>query len=113
MSSSNIDRVPFAELLHRQNMLVLERTAHRAFRPVGLIPAWVAALLPVADALPEPFEPEAIFPFLACFLPEAERCWAGGAAEEVRSGLWTENARDGSLLHLDAVACSVAGRKFL
>ena len=28
-------RVPFAELLHRQNMLVLERTADRVFRPIG------------------------------------------------------------------------------
>jgi signal transduction histidine kinase len=108
------DPVSFAELLHRQNMLVLERTGDRMFRPIGLVPAWLGELLPADAAIPERFEAETIFPFLACFLPEAERHWTGEkTGQELRSGLWTENARDQSMLHLDAVACAVGGLKLL
>ena len=101
------------ELLARQQVLILVRDGAGGFRPAGLIPAWFAAF--TGDSLVEggPLLPAAVFPFLDYFLPDAERFWMSGGDTELRSGIWTENARDQTELHLEATACAVCGEKLL
>ena len=103
----------FTELLSRQQVLILVRDAAGGFRPAGLLPAWISGMTADPVAADAPFRPVAVFPFLDHFLPDAERFWDSGAEAELRSGIWTENARDGSELHLEATACAVCGEKLL
>ena len=103
----------FAELLSRQQVLILARDADGRFHPVGLIPDWFASFGRAAIALGEPFKPVAIFAFLEYFLPDAERVWQSAGEEELRSGFWTENAEDGSEIHLEATACRMSGETLL
>ena len=95
----------FTELLSRQQVLILARDTAGRFRPAGLMPAWFAGF--ASDPV------TAAFPFLEHFLPDAERFWLSGGDGELRSGIWTENARDGSELHLEATACAVCGETLL
>lgn len=104
---------PLAELLSLQNILILERDTERAFRPVTPLPRWLSGLLP-QDAVPGGIvELAAVSPFLEFFLPEAEQFWVHPSSGELRSGLWTESAHDRTPIHLEAMACVVAERKFL
>ena len=103
----------FAELLARQQVLILARDAAGGFRSVGLIPAWFASFGRDAIAGDGPLKPATIFAFLDHFLPDAERFWEAGGKGELRSGLWTENAGDGSEIHLDATACRADGELVL
>jgi signal transduction histidine kinase len=103
----------FAELLSRQNILILERSARGAFRPLGRTPDWCSGLLPPNAVSDGSLAPETIFSFLEYFLPEAGRFWADGASGELRSGMWVETSPDGVELHLAATACIVARKKIL
>ena len=103
----------FAELLARQNILILERNVRGGFRLLGSAPEWCSGLLPADAASAESLAPEAIFSFLEYFLPEAGRFWADAAGGELRSGFWVEGRDDGGELHLVATACIVGGKKLL
>jgi len=103
----------FAELLFRQNILILERDSRGVFRPLGRTPDWCSALLPPDTAPAGSFAPEAIFSFLEYFLPEAGRFWADATGGELRSGIWVETNPDGIELHLAATACVVGRKKIL
>lgn len=102
----------FTELLSRQQVLILVRDGAGDFRPAGLIPSWFANLAADPVAVDAPMKPAAISPFLDHFLPDAERLWNSGESEH-RSGIWTENARDRTEIHLEATACTVCGEKLL
>ena len=103
----------FTELLARQQVLILVRESAGSFRPEGLMPSWLADLPADPDTSKTPLIPAAVFPFLEFFLPDAERFWESGAEGEWRSGIWTENARDRSEIHLEATACAAGGEKLL
>ena len=103
----------FPELLSRQQLLILARDNDGGFRPAGRIPAWFANFAPDAVASEEPLKIIPIFAFLDHFLPDAERHWETGGDSELRSGIWTEDAGDGSEIHLEATACRVAGERLL
>ena len=103
----------FTELLSRQQVLILVRKDAGDFRPTGLMPAWIAAMMSDPVLMDAPLKPAAIFPFLDHFLPDAERFWSAEGEGELRSGIWTENARDRSELHLEATACAAGGERLL
>lgn len=103
----------FSELLFRQQVLILAREAGGGFRSAGLIPAWVAGIAGGEIADGATVNPASIFTFLDHFLPDAARFWESGAAGELRSGIWTENAEGGGEIHLEASACRVAGEVLL
>ena len=103
----------FTELLSRQQVLILVRDNADDFRPAGLIPAWLAGVAPDPVPVDAPLKPAAIFPFLDHFLPDAERFWSAGGDGELRSGIWTETARDKTELHLEATACAAGGETLL
>ena len=103
----------FVKLLARQQVFILAREADGAFRPEGLIPEWFASFRHDVSADDGAFKPATVFVFLEHFLPDAERFWETGDEGELRSGFWTENAEDGTELHLEATACRVAGEALL
>ena len=103
----------FAELLSRQQVLILAREAGGDFRPAGLMPAWFASFGRAAIAEGGLLQPANIFLFLEHFLPDAERFWESGGDGELRSGFWTEDAAEGAEIHLEATACRVAGEALL
>jgi signal transduction histidine kinase len=103
----------YAELLSRQNILILERSDRGDFRPLGQTPDWCAGVLPSEAASAGSLAPQTIFSFLEYFLSEAERFWADAAGGELRSGIWAETSPDGVELHLAATACVVARKKIL
>ena len=100
----------FTDLLARQQVLILVRDEAGGFRPAGQVPTWFAGFASGDDPL---VKPASTFPFLEHFLPDAERFWESGDAGELRSGIWTETARDDTALHFDATACSVQGERLL
>ncbi len=106
----------FAEVLVRQQILILERKEANEFQPIGGIPDWCVPFLPTAAAAsPASADPIAlggIFAYLDFFLEDAERSWESGEGE-LRSGIWTEHGADDSQLHLMAVACSILGKAIL
>jgi len=103
----------FAELLSRQNILILERGEGGAFRRLGKTPEWCAGLLPASVSADEPLAPETIFSFLEHFLPEAGEVWTGESGGELRSGIWMESGPEGTELRLVATACVIARKKLL
>lgn len=103
----------FAELLARQQVLILERETDGHFRMEGLIPDWFASFGRAAIADGASFKPAAVFPFLEQFFLDADRFWESGEGGELRSGFWTEDAEDGSEIHLEATACRVGGTPVL
>lgn len=103
----------FTELLARQQVLILVRDSAGVFRPAGLIPAWFAGFAGNSIASGGPLLPATVFPFLDHFFPEAEQFWMSGGDGELRSGIWTENARDQTEIHLEATACAICGEKLL
>ena len=103
----------FAEILARQQVLILVREAVGGFRPHGRIPDWFASFGREAIAGGGLLKPAGLFVFLEHFLPDAERFWESGDAGELRSGFWTEDAADGTEIHLEATACRVAGETLL
>jgi signal transduction histidine kinase len=102
-----------AELLARQQVLILARDADGGFRPEGQIPKWFAVIAREAIAAGGAFEPASVFMFLEHFLPDAEKHWESGGAGELRSGIWTESAKHMDDIHLEATACRVAGKALL
>ena len=103
----------FTELLARQQVLILARGADGNFHPMGRIPAWVAGFAGEEIAEGVSLNPAGIFVFLEHFIPDAERVWESEGDGELRSGIWTENAKDGVEIHLEATACRVAGEVLL
>ncbi len=103
----------FTELLARQQVLILARDGFESFHPVGLIPAWFAGFSTEPIAPGTTFNPVTLFPFLEHFLVDADLSWRCGFDDESRSGIWTENARDRSEIHLEATACTAGGEKLL
>lgn len=89
--------------------LVLERIDDdHTFVRRGLLPDWCFAL--PASALHhegERFAVDAVFPFLASFLPEAEQAWCADATARRASGFWTETSIHGEELHLEASALRI------
>ena len=63
----------FTELLSRQQVLILVRDNADDFRPAGMMPAWLAAVVSDPVAVDASLKLAAIFPFLDHFLPDAER----------------------------------------
>ena len=102
----------FVELLARQQVLILIREG-ASFRPAGLCPGWFASLLPEGTDTAGALEPGRISPFIEHFLPDAERCWKTGGDTELRSGIWTETARDDTDIPLEATACTIDGQGVL
>ena len=100
----------FTDLLARQQVLILIRDTAGAFHPAGVMPPWFASLSTGGDAV---VKPASVFPFLEHFLPDAEQFWESGGAGELRSGIWTETARDETAIHLEATACIVGGESLL
>ncbi|MEO7318262.1 MAG: HAMP domain-containing sensor histidine kinase [Chthoniobacteraceae bacterium] len=103
----------FADILSRLQVLILVREADGSFRPEGLIPAWFASFGREAIADGKLLKPASLFAFLEHFLPDAEHFWESDSASELRSGFWTEDAEDGTEIHLEATACRVAGEALL
>ena len=100
-----------ADLLAALNVLVLEPLEPAGAAPAAFwaAPAWAEAFLPASSASPAAgadrlaLRPGNLFPFLECFLPDAEWHWAttsdasdaGGTASapdprRLRSDVWTE-----------------------
>ena len=100
----------FTDLLARQQVLILVRDAADAFHPAGQMPPWFASLGSGENAV---MKPASVFPFLEHFLPDAEPFWESSGTGELRSGIWTESARDETAIHLEATACVVGDESLL
>jgi len=93
--------------------LLLERLSDGRFAAASRIPAWCHELRPAVDWR-EPFGVEEVFPFLAVFLPEAERAWASAQPARADSEIWGEThpTRDEEL-HFVATAVRADGARAL
>jgi signal transduction histidine kinase len=92
------------ELTASLSQLVLERVPDGRFVRRGEVPSWCGAVH--GDELREeqPFDAEAVFPFLATFMPRAEQAWRSARPTCVDSEFWTEVGSNGEELHLEATA---------
>jgi signal transduction histidine kinase len=85
------------------DVLTLERVAGDTFARRGPLPDFGLRLPSEALRGDQPFALDSVFPFLASFLEDAERAWrSNDPGAGTSSGFWTEAARSGEELHLEA-----------
>jgi signal transduction histidine kinase len=87
--------------------VVLHRVAEGRFERRTGAPAWWHALVDEPPGSVQPLVVSDAFPFLAAFLPDAERAWSSATPSPVASELWTQTDAAGSELHLEATAARV------
>ncbi len=76
------------------------------------VPDWFKRLNTSFDSGDELLYTE-IFPYLEVFEYEADEFWEKGATGKIKSGIWTENAMDGSEIVLKAEAVLFDGQKYI
>lgn len=91
--------------------VVLERVGEGRFVRLSQRPRWWSACVDPAHDRDDgaALAIVDVFPFLAVFLPEAERAWRTPESLPVVSEMWTTSGSDGSDVHLEAVAKLVDG----
>jgi signal transduction histidine kinase/CheY-like chemotaxis protein len=91
-------------------LAVFERLSDGSFEAVGELPGWVKAVAPgLGDGVGAGnIDLAAHFPMLEIFLPDAEN-----AKGPVESDVWTETDAHGAEVYVQAVATTVATRRFI
>ncbi|MEZ4700683.1 MAG: HAMP domain-containing sensor histidine kinase [Rhodothermales bacterium] len=102
-----------SRLLSDLDIAVLEHAGDRAFTWMSETPAWMRALWPAAGDDRERLLPGEHFLFLDDFIDRAVAHWAGGAADPLNSGVWTETGPDGADILLEATARTIEDRPLL
>jgi signal transduction histidine kinase len=88
--------------------VMLERQPDGRFQRQSLAPRWWHGPIEEAEDAQRSLDLREVFPFLAVFMSEAEKTWAGSGAP-VASEMWTRSGAGGSELHLQAFAMRVGG----
>ncbi len=70
-------------------------------------PGWLSTIAPTLAAADAPVDLVQSFPVLEAFLPEADAIWRGDGAARAVSDYWTDCARSGEEVHLEAIALHV------
>lgn len=79
-------------------------------RVLGQPPRWFRSFFDSAEGIINLVEGMV---FLESFLPDAERAWDEGGTTAAKSGVWSEEDRDGNHCHLTATAITLGTRRIL
>jgi signal transduction histidine kinase/ActR/RegA family two-component response regulator len=96
-----------------EGILVLQQTAGRRFRVIGVPPPWVAELEPEEIVAGREVEPAGIFPFLDQFLDDARQVWDAETRPDLTSDIWSQTLGSGREMPFTATARRVGPDAFL
>lgn len=104
----------FANLCHALHMAVfVQATPHSTqFTLHSHLPEWLVFFLGKAST-PHTCDLTVIFPYLSCFMEDAEHYWQSNRSTPLSSGVWVEMNELGQELALEATAVTVAGKAVL
>ena len=86
------------------NIVTLERQDDQTFVLLNYPPQWLEQFYDKPIVTGEPINLEGIFPFLDCFLSEAEEFWESEVSTPHRSGPWVDFTPHGEEIPLEAIA---------
>lgn len=86
------------------NIVVLERQHERTFNLLTDAPKWLEHFCGPQLMIGHPLDLNGTFPFLDCFIEEAEEFWATKVSSPQRSGAWIEFSPSGEEIPLEATA---------
>jgi response regulator RpfG family c-di-GMP phosphodiesterase len=84
------------------NIAVLERQSERTFNLLTDAPKWLEHFCGPQIGINQPLNLSGTFPFLDCFMEEAEEFWASKISTPQRSGAWIEFSPSGEEIPLEA-----------
>ena len=93
-----------SKVFQSMNIVVLHRQVDKTFQILNSPPQWLEQFCGERPAVNEIVQIEGLFPFLDCFLAEAEEFWESKVSTAHRSGPWVDFTPHGEEIPLEAVA---------
>ena len=95
---------PFDSLIQSLDIAVFRRQDDTIFELVSLKPAWLDHFCSADVEVGHTVDVGLLFPFVGCFVHEANNIWQSGTRQPYRSGIWVEQRLDGQQIALEAAA---------
>ena len=93
-----------SKVLQSMNIVVFHRLEDKTFQLLNSPPPWLEHFCGHQASVNEVVPVEGIFPFLDCFLDEAEEYWESKVSTPHRSGPWVDFTPHGEEIPLEAIA---------
>lgn len=93
-----------SKVYQSMNIAVLERQNARTFQLLTDAPKWLEMFCGSHIRVNQPLNLSGTFPFLDCFMEEAEEFWESKVSSPQRSGAWIEFSPTGEEIPLEATA---------
>lgn len=94
----------FSSLIQSLDIAVFARKKDTTFELISLKPDWFDHFCDADLETGQPLTLGLLFPFIDCFLHEANDVWQSGTRKPHRSGIWVEQRSDGQQIALEASA---------
>ncbi len=91
-------------IFQSMNIAVFERQDSHLFKLLTKPPVWLGQFCEMELTVAETIKLEGMFPFLDCFLEEAEEFWETQVSSAHRSGPWVDFTPHGEEIPLEAIA---------
>ena len=95
---------PFDSLIHSLDIAVFVRKNDTTFELISSKPRWFDRFCFPDFDTGHTLNIGLLFPFVDCFLHEANNAWQSGDFKPYRSGIWVEQCSDGEEIALEAAA---------
>ncbi|MBJ6609496.1 MAG: HD-GYP domain-containing protein [Candidatus Thiothrix moscowensis] len=102
----------FASIYHTLNIAVFLRRDEQCFALQAQMPEWLMFFLGTSIA-PQTCDLTDVFPYLTCFMDDAEQHWQAKRSAPLTSGVWVETNELGQELALEATALWADGQAIL
>jgi HD-GYP domain-containing protein (c-di-GMP phosphodiesterase class II) len=93
-----------SKVFQSMNIVVLRRLDDRTFQILNTPPQWLEQFCGKQASVDDAVQIEGLFPFLDCFLNEAEEFWESKVSTPHRSGPWVDFTPHGEEIPLEAIA---------